>query len=916
MSSEKSVDALDINGLAIFKENIVKKYLKQGDAPSVVGRAIYRALQQYKKDVVRFYASYSSLPNVGNPGTLYFIHKSVDKEHDDLNTKYARQIWFSLSGTSDYAWCKYSDSVDSFRILRNEAGYYVLNLSDIDQTKFSYLKVYLSSNSSSYSIYLPNTETLISTYEQLASLSGKILGFHGGSYGNGSVVCSGAVEIPRLTYTGELPAQYIVPDDEIWILSDNPTLRVKVNDFNNNYVTITERNQYGYFVLKKGIHIPITSDTTPYLYLDGNEYRCYKVDRDNTYPVQLSQLSHYTSLYGHIVVKSKLDKVIMLYVVYPYDRGYIACRKTADIIVPDDEIWIDNTNWPAMYLGLNGVNGPYIALETNEYGKYVINKNVLDNVETFTGMILATQSSNNNIASRYTPGYSGSFNYTGLYVYKLCDGQRIPSNDISERITTLEDAYTLLGKIIRVAGWETISILHNDIPPRIIPESEVWIAPDGWDNVDTIYLLHDYRKTDTGGYARYESAAQLFKNAYGYYVLNLRVLTSLSSYYSPVYFSKQKSIGKSSNLWPSIRNGETTSALWGGNYKLFDTDESSYQGRSFNEYAGKIATILPRNKLISSVVSPSYTTEYVDDLISSAPQDTSDNKFVIYTWANGKYRQLSSAIFDTGDLHLERITDQVLSLISHNAISNKAFCDALRYKFSIANILETPVAGYDNPVESKGIKAALDRLVTWEDIECIPITDEEIHTLFTTYAQIPLESANYYRIVIRGIKSEGANYLSKIFDVETLEGLTFSERSPDGPSLSETLTFIEDDTGRHIPVTVSCANKYNSPTMFYPGDLFDQNTDGYYRADTSANDLVLTIDIRRHLAMSTLRKLTFQCLAGRPYQTTVPPVERLFVSVYGSIGGVDYPYFRKDVIYTPNRVANDGVYTIPLFPSA
>ena len=114
-------------------------------------------------------------------------------------------------------------------------------------------------------------------------------------------------------------------------------------------------------------------------------------------------------------------------------------------------------------------------------------------------------------------------------------------------------------------------------------------------------------------------------------------------------------------------------------------------------------------------------------------------------------------------------------------------------------------------------------------------------------------------------------------------------------------------------VTISCVNKYNSQSQFWPGNLFDDASDGYYRADTSDDDMVLTIDIERKLAMSTLRKLTFNCLAGRPYQSTIPPVKKLYVSTYGSIGGVDYPTFRENVIYTPNKVANDGVYTIPLF---
>lgn len=617
MSNVKSLDALDINGLAIFKENIVKKYLTPGTAPSVISQAVYRALQQYKKDVVRFYSAYGNLPVDGNPGTLYLVHKSADKEHT-TGVIPNDEIWISSASNEDALGCHLGNSYIVDAKKHDIYPFHVLKLADIDPARVTWFAPYQRSANNqgfSYGVYLPDTTTTIGTYAQLASLAGKIIAVPLRDGQRETTI------LPQLAYSGTIPDKWNVPSDEIWVLSNQDSCTVS---YRNNDAIAADKNQYGYFVLKKGVHLPSTANT----------------------------------------------------VIYPvYMAG-------------SNNVW-------------------YNAKEKG-----------------------------------------------------WC-----------ESLHTTNDAEYLYGHIV-------------------------------------------------------------------------------------------------------------TRSFIGGNYPLW-------------------------------VV---YTYQYQFTVPSA--EDTLDNKFVAYTYKNGKYVQVSSSIFDTADLHLEDITDQVLNLTSTNIISNKAVCDGLRYKYDIANILATPVAGYDNLVSSKGIKAALDRLVTWDDIECIPITNEEIRTLFATYKPIPLIAANYYRIVIRGKKVEGANYLAKIFETETLTGLTFVSRSADGPSMSETLSFTEDDTGKYIPVTVTCANKYNSPSQFWPGNLFDESSDGYYRADTSDADMVLTIDIKRKLAMSTLRKLTFTCLAGRPYQTTIPPVEKLTVSVYGSIGGIDYPTFRENVVYTPNKVANDGVYTIDIFPNA
>lgn len=883
MSNVKSLDALDINGLAIFKENIVKKYLTQKEAPSVVSQAVYKSLQQYKKDVVQFYSSYFNLPPKGNPGTLYLVHKSVDKEHIAEYRNYDNTIWFSVPGNISFLTCEFSSGY-TITLSRELNGYFILDLNDVDSSKVSYLYTY-NTTSNTYVLYKPNTTTRISSYSDLVELSGKIVATS--AYINRTCI------LPRLEYENDIPDEYNVPDDEIWVLYDYvDTLSYKVGSYNLGI--LNTRNKYGYFVLKKGIHFPSDPDVYVYPTTLGNSQGGLSACIRN-YPVfSISHSSELHRLCGSIVTLPQNSRY-PLFGIYPYDRRKVVTHMDtiSDSIIPDNEVWFDSTCWPTMFVSFNGASGDYIELTKNENGYYVLSKEMIDNA-TITSMHLGTKSSGNRFNSSDTD--VNMSNYTGSIV-KTLPNESDPGNyyDISSR----EQVYGFLGKAIYIArGHNTplVNSLTTAVDTSLIPTNQVWIDGANFGNVDILYLLR------SDSFYHTPTAKQtMHKNRYGYFEIDLDNVP-------PGYL-----------LFGSTSSGSANSTIT-AYLKCNNPDENSSKLTSeyLTKVKGKIITTAPNSQIIAPVNELGEqireVIEYIDQIIS--PEDTSDNKFVTYTYENNKYVQVGSSIFDTIDLHLEEITDQVISLTSTNPISNKAFCDALRYKYSIANILATPVDDYDNIVSSKGIKAAIDKLITWEDIDCIPITEEEIHDLFTTYKPITLEEANYYRIVIRGKKSDGANYLTKIFDTETLTGLTFIARSEDGPSMSEKLSFVEDGTGRYIPVTVTCANKYNNPSQFWPGNLFDDASDGYYRADTSDDDMVLTIDIKRKLSISTLRKLTFSCLAGRPYQNTIPPVGKLYVSVYGSVGGVDYPTFRENVVYTPNKVANDGVYTIPLFPSS
>lgn len=874
MSNVKSLDALDINGLAIFKENIVKKYLTQGEAPSIIAQAVYKALQSYKKDVVQFYSSYFNLPIKGNPGTLYLVHKSVDKEHTDA---YKNTIWFSVPRGLPKLTCEFSSGY-AITLLRDPNGYFILDLNDVDPDKVSYLYTYTTTRDT-VSLYKPNTRTYISSYDDLVELSGKIVATAESSD-------STTLILPRLEYEKDIPEEYRVPEDEIWVLYDYAdTLSYKVGSYSSGI--ITNRNKYGYFVLKKNVHFPGETGIRIYQTTLANSYYLYPCIRNEPYSyLDYSEDMH--KLCGSMVTLPSIA-AYPLFGIYPYDRrkAVTHMETISDSIIPDNEIWFASNRWPSMFVSFNGADGEYTELTKNEQGYYVLSKEQIDSISSITSMHLGTKSSGNTFNSSDA---SGS-------IVKTLPNVSDPGNyyDISSR----EQIYEFLGKTIHIVrGYNTplVSSLTTTVDTSLIPTDQVWIDGTSFGDVDILYALQSVKLNTTTRVVR-----TMYKNKYGYFELPMR------------YISPNQYI-----LFGSTSSGYANSTIT--QYLKYNTGDNEYwlTKTYLQVCTGKIITTAP-NSIFITLVNKLGTqlrevVEYVDQVIS--PEDTSDNRFVTYTYENNKYVQVGSSIFDTSDLHLEEITDQVLSLTSTNAISNKAFCDALRYKYDIANILATPVNGYDNIVESKGIKEAIDKLITWEDIDCIPITEDEIHDLFTTYKPITLEQANYYRIVIRGKKSDGANYLTKIFDTETLTGLTFISRSEDGPSMSEKLSFVEDDTGRYIPVTITCANKYNSSSQFYPGNLFDDASDGYYRTDTSDDDMVLTIDIKRKLSMSTLRKLTFNCLAGRPYQNTIPPVEKLYVSTYGSIGGVDYPTFRENVIYTPNKVANDGVYTIPLFPSS
>lgn len=436
-----------------------------------------------------------------------------------------------------------------------------------------------------------------------------------------------------------------------------------------------------------------------------------------------------------------------------------------------------------------------------------------------------------------------------------------------------------------------------------IPSDEIWIDPEGWTDLVVCY------GTATGN-TTLDRVERLQKNSLHYYVLKINGLSYNTTYNGQsLWFADFKKVANG-NIYPNS---------WGSNYFVSGTGSTyvnvsywygsnssrslyAYRGvmRDNTDLGGKLIKIWPNCCALAKLPLPTY-------------DDINDGKYVCYIYANGSYRQMSPDIFSLNDIDLAGITDDELNIKSVNGISCRAVAAVLKDKYDVAGILDHIDPNSDELMSSAAIYNTLLNYYSYSDLQIVPITTEEIHTIFTTVPPIPLAECRYYRLILTSRPEDGANYLTKIFEQETLTGLTFIRRVSDVRSLSEELEFTEDDTRKLIHVRVTCMNKYPSTISYYPGDLFDPDSDGEYRC-ASGSMLALTIDINTTLAQSTLDRLAFTCFAGKPFQQVVSPTTTLKIYTMGSAGGIEYRPMRSNVDYTPSRVANDGIYNIPFFP--
>lgn len=283
------------------------------------------------------------------------------------------EIWISAPYDGEYLTCSFGYG-QILNIHRNAQGFYVLNLGDIISHKVSRFCVDKPGNSTSYSMYVPGSNSIeFSNYNQLVELAGKILavtlGTSGYTYDRETAI------LPKYTYTEEVPVQYTVPDDEVWVVSDNETLTVRAGTYQN---TIDTKNEYGFFVLKKNVHLP--TNYSGYLYID-NEQQLYINTSAFNHTVIASD-TDINALYGHIVIKNSGSYASNLFIVQPYDNSEtdIITNIASGITIPSDEVWIDSANWPTLQIVIyNSSTRKYLPIEVtkNEYGYYVLHQSDL-----------------------------------------------------------------------------------------------------------------------------------------------------------------------------------------------------------------------------------------------------------------------------------------------------------------------------------------------------------------------------------------------------------------------------------------------------------------------------------------------------------------------------------------------------------
>lgn len=293
------------------------------------------------------------------------------------------EIWISAPYDGEYLTCSFGYS-QILNIHRNAQGFYVLNLGDIISHKVSCFCVDKPGNSTSHSMYVPGSNSIqFSNYNQLVELAGKILAV---TLGTSSYTYDRETAIlPKYTYTEEVPVQYTVPDDEVWVVSDNETLTVNSGTYQN---TIDTKNEYGFFVLKKNVHLP--TNGAKYLCIDNQQHLYINASAVN-HTVIMSD-THINALYGHIIIKNSGSYAYNLFIVQPYDNSEtdIITNIASGITIPSDEVWIDSANWPTLQIVVyNSSTSKYLPIEVtkNEYGYYVLHQSDLSEYSSSNGYL-------------------------------------------------------------------------------------------------------------------------------------------------------------------------------------------------------------------------------------------------------------------------------------------------------------------------------------------------------------------------------------------------------------------------------------------------------------------------------------------------------------------------------------------------
>lgn len=392
----------------------------------------------------------------------------VGDKADIVLSKNTGEIWINAPYDGDYLVCQFSTSY-TVNAPRNVYGYYVLSVDNLVKRRIEYLAIYKPDSTNTTNICNINTNTyLVTKYSDLVGLVGSAIAI---------TLDSNAYAVILSDYEQEFSETYTIPDDEIWVSGDFESCRYNTSaSYSSGF--ITEKNEYGFFVLKKGVHFSDDPNNTltgapgigdPNSTI-GFNYAFTK--ESGIFSISSKKVTELYKLCGHVIVCPETSTASrnILITIYPQDTttsNIATLAQTTGITIPSDEVWIDSANWPTLCLYAYNNNHTFsVELNKNEYGYYVLrsedyteyaNDSEYD-LRFFTLDIDVTNINDGNSAKYATGSYSSWYPNSRTYYRKRF------SNEYS--YVTLQNIFSHLGgeRVVLSVAEPKISVIPDELP--------------------------------------------------------------------------------------------------------------------------------------------------------------------------------------------------------------------------------------------------------------------------------------------------------------------------------------------------------------------------------------------------------------------------------------------------------------------
>lgn len=892
MTIDRSTQFFTLDGLTAFKETVIKNYAKLGTIDAYIDSVIYNAMMQYKRDIVKFVSAKNLLPGRGNPGTLYMIPKGTD----DLRYKpMTNEIWVTSTGGFKTMRLYVNTTNKYVDMPKNEYGFFVLNLDEVDHPYTNKAIAFLESTETSVGtatgstgwLYMPNvtgSDTLnvyITTYDQLYSLGGSIISVE--KRDDPRMV---RIPVPQ-SYVGDKADVVIAKNTgEIWINAPYAGDYL-VCQFSTSYAVNAPRNEYGYYVLSinnlvkrrieyLAIYKPNSANTTNIRRMDTNAYLVTK----------------YSDLVGLVgsTIAITLDSNAYAILLSDYEQEF-----SETYTIPDDEIWVSSES-ASIYCHPSAYEtGSATITEKNEYGFFVLKK----------GVHFPSSTADTSLNALYSTPYVGNTrgcSYAFIKEYGIFSLRGAPTSTFRRlcgHIIACPDSGDS-GRNILVAIYPQDTTISNiatlaQTSGITIPSDEIWIDSANWPTLG----LRAYNSNNA-------FAVELNKNEYGYYVLRSEDYTEYAtdSAYNLRFFTLDIPLAAHDQITNSTNAKYTTGSGQLYYRKQFSNSYSYLYLQNIFSYLGGERVVLGVGESRVSVIP--------DELPIITYTGANGDQFVTYAYENGKYAVLGSTVFNLSDVTIDRSLDGN----SLHAVQNKIIENALNTKYNVADITETIEHGNDNLVTSKAIQAALANKLDWADLKNI--------TLYQLMRELRfpwnMPTKMYFKLVVYAplVRQDLAIFYPTL--TQRLQCWTYGGNgsfvSTDNKFTYSTYSgsrskYIDGNTGDEIWLQ----NSFDLPMYSYTTVCLSGG--GTSNQISNINeDMQFTITSEAPVSMSTLANLSYKFRAYSANESsTHSHLNQIYVSTYLSPDGVDWHPLQNKTVYKWDdnyEDLNDYIYLIPI----